>query len=364
MSAEGIPQIAVVMGSCTAGGAYVPAMSDEAIIVKNQGTIFLGGPPLVKAATGEVVTAEELGGGDVHTRISGVADHLAEDDTHALSLARRIVATLNHAKRIELDVREPREPLLRPARALRHHPGRPAPALRHARGDRADRRRLGAGGVQAALRHHAGHRLRPPLRLPGRHHRQQRHPVLGVGAQGRALRRAVLPARHPAAVPAEHHRLHGRPEVRAWRHRQGRRQAGQRRRQRRRAQAHRDRRRQLRRRQLRHVRPRLRAALPVDVAQRADLGDGRRAGGLGAGDRAPRRGRGQGRQLVGRRRGGVQGADPRAVRDARAIPTTPRARLWDDGVIDPADTRTVLGLGLSAALNAPIPPTRFGVFRM
>ncbi len=111
MSAEGIPQIAVVMGSCTAGGAYVPAMSDEAVIVKNQGTIFLGGPPLVKAATGEVVTAEELGGGDVHTRISGVADHLAEDDSHALSLARRLVAALNHAKRIGLDVREPKEPL-------------------------------------------------------------------------------------------------------------------------------------------------------------------------------------------------------------------------------------------------------------
>ena len=104
MSAEAIPQIAVVMGSCTAGGAYVPAMSDEAIIVKNQGTIFLGGPPLVKAATGEVVTAEDLGGGDVHTRISGVADHLAEDDSHALSLARRLVAALNHAKRIDLDV--------------------------------------------------------------------------------------------------------------------------------------------------------------------------------------------------------------------------------------------------------------------
>ena len=89
MSAQGIPQIAVVMGSCTAGGAYVPAMSDETIIVKNQGTIFLGGPPLVKAATGEEVTAEELGGGDVHTRISGVADHLAENDAHALHLARQ-----------------------------------------------------------------------------------------------------------------------------------------------------------------------------------------------------------------------------------------------------------------------------------
>jgi 3-methylcrotonyl-CoA carboxylase beta subunit len=99
MSAQGIAQIAVVMGSCTAGGAYVPAMSDEAIIVKNQGTIFLGGPPLVKAATGEVVTAEDLGGGDVHTRLSGVADHLAQNDMHALALARTAIKNLNKNKR-------------------------------------------------------------------------------------------------------------------------------------------------------------------------------------------------------------------------------------------------------------------------
>jgi 3-methylcrotonyl-CoA carboxylase beta subunit len=98
MSAQGIAQIAVVMGSCTAGGAYVPAMSDETIIVKNQGTIFLGGPPLVKAATGEVVTAEDLGGGDVHTRLSGVADHLAQNDVHALALARQTVKNLNAQK--------------------------------------------------------------------------------------------------------------------------------------------------------------------------------------------------------------------------------------------------------------------------
>ena len=98
LSAAGIPQIAVVMGSCTAGGAYVPAMSDETVIVKEQGTIFLGGPPLVKAATGEVVTAEELGGGDVHARVSGVADHLAQNDAHALSIARRIVSGLNWRK--------------------------------------------------------------------------------------------------------------------------------------------------------------------------------------------------------------------------------------------------------------------------
>ena len=111
MSAAGIPQIAVVMGSCTAGGAYVPAMSDESIIVRNQGTIFLGGPPLVKAATGEVVSAEELGGADVHARTSGVADHYAQNDLHALSIARQIVANLNRTKRIELALGEPTEPL-------------------------------------------------------------------------------------------------------------------------------------------------------------------------------------------------------------------------------------------------------------
>ncbi|MCX7176162.1 MAG: methylcrotonoyl-CoA carboxylase [Proteobacteria bacterium] len=114
LSAQGIPQVAVVMGSCTAGGAYVPAMSDEAVIVRNQGTIFLGGPPLVKAATGEVVTAEDLGGGDVHTRISGVADHLAENDHHALSICRRIVANLNWKKPVNLDLTLPDEPLYDP----------------------------------------------------------------------------------------------------------------------------------------------------------------------------------------------------------------------------------------------------------
>jgi 3-methylcrotonyl-CoA carboxylase beta subunit len=109
MSAAGIPQVAVVMGSCTAGGAYVPAMSDESIIVKNQGTIFLGGPPLVKAATGEEVTAEELGGGDVHTRLSGVADHLAENDQDAIAIARRIIATVPAAPAV---VRGPSRPPL------------------------------------------------------------------------------------------------------------------------------------------------------------------------------------------------------------------------------------------------------------
>ncbi|MCC2604273.1 methylcrotonoyl-CoA carboxylase [Planctobacterium marinum] len=111
LSAKNIPQIAVVMGSCTAGGAYVPAMADESIIVKNQGTIFLGGPPLVKAATGEVVSAEELGGGDVHCRTSGVVDHLANNDHHALKIARDSVARLNRVKQPNIDIREAREPL-------------------------------------------------------------------------------------------------------------------------------------------------------------------------------------------------------------------------------------------------------------
>ena len=112
LSSARIPQIAVVMGSCTAGGAYVPAMSDETIIVRKQGTIFLGGPPLVKAATGEVVSAEDLGGADVHTRKSGVADHYAADDTHALALARRIVGNLNTVKTVDIALSEPREPKL------------------------------------------------------------------------------------------------------------------------------------------------------------------------------------------------------------------------------------------------------------
>src|ERR1700731_493117 len=114
LSAAGIPQISVVMGSCTAGGAYVPAMSDESIIVREQGTIFLAGPPLVKAATGEIVSAEELGGADVHTRISGVADHFAQNDHHALAIARQIIGRLNRVKSLTLDVAEPCEPLFPP----------------------------------------------------------------------------------------------------------------------------------------------------------------------------------------------------------------------------------------------------------
>ena len=124
MSAQGIPQIAVVMGSCTAGGAYIPAMADESIMVREQATIFLAGPPLVKAATGEVVTAEALGGADVHCRISGVADYYAQNDEHAIAQTRRIIANLNYQQHVaNVVLREPREPLYDPARIIRDYSG-------------------------------------------------------------------------------------------------------------------------------------------------------------------------------------------------------------------------------------------------
>jgi 3-methylcrotonyl-CoA carboxylase beta subunit len=115
MSAKGIAQIAAVLGSCTAGGAYVPAMSDETVIVKNQGTIFLAGPPLVKAATGEIISAEELGGADTHARRSGVVDHVAENDQHALLIVRDIVSRLNRSSFTGIELRTPRAPKLDPA---------------------------------------------------------------------------------------------------------------------------------------------------------------------------------------------------------------------------------------------------------
>ena len=136
MSEKGIPQIAAVMGSCTAGGAYVPAMSDECVIVREQGTIFLGGPPLVKAATGEEVTAEELGGGDLHSRTSGVTDHLADDDEHALAIVRSIVATFAPKRRGAVGAR-PGRGAARPRRHLRRRPDRRPQAVRPARADLA-----------------------------------------------------------------------------------------------------------------------------------------------------------------------------------------------------------------------------------
>ena len=295
------------MGSCTAGGAYVPAMSDETVIVRGTGTIFIGGPPLVKAATGQEVTAEELGGADVHARRSGVADHYATSDEHALAIARGIVAQPARATPgLPWQRRAARAAGARPVRPLRPHPRGLPPPGRPARADRAHRRRLALPGVQAAVRRDARHRLRAHRGLSDRDPREQRRAVRRVGAEGRALHRALLQAPRAARLPAEHHRLHGRHRVRGGRHRARRRQARDGGRQRGRAEVHRRHRRLVRRRQLRDVRARIRAAAAVDVAERAHLRDGRRAGGDGAVD--------------GRRR--RPGRDPREVRGAKAIRTT------------------------------------------
>ena len=226
LSSAGIAQIAAVMGSCTAGGAYVPAMSDETIIVRGQGTIFLGGPPLVKAATGEIVTAEELGGADVHARKSGVADHYAMDDQHAIDICRRIVANLNQPKRVDLEYDEPREPKydaaeldgIVPTDVRKQYDVREIIARLVDASEFDEFKRLYGTtlvtGLRAAPRH------------SGRHPREQRHSLFGERAQGRALHRALLPAPHSAPVPAEHLRLHGRPRLRGGRDRQGRREDG------------------------------------------------------------------------------------------------------------------------------------------
>ena len=348
MSGLGIPQIAAVLGSCTAGGAYVPAMSDEAVIVRNQGTIFLGGPPLVKAATGEVVTAEELGGGELHSRISGVTDHLANDDAHALRIVRDIVATLGPRAPRPWEVIPTEEPLADPDELYDVVPtdSRIPYDVREVITRIVDGSRLhefkaeyGTTLVTGFARIH-GH--------PVGHHRQQRDPVLRVRAQGRALHRAVRPARRPAGVPAEHLRLHGRPGVRGGRHRQARRQDGDRGGLHPGAEADRDHRRVVRRRELLDVRAGLLTAVPVHVAERPDLGDGRRAGGHGAGHGRLRR---------------RPGRDPRPVRDPGPSllldrPAVGRRRDRPEGHPNGA------GPGAVRAANAPLGDPAFGVFRM
>ncbi len=238
MSAAGIPQIACVMGSCTAGGAYVPAMSDESVIVRRQGTIFLGGPPLVKAATGEVVTAEDLGGADVHARLSGVADHYAPTiPTRSRSCAASSAPSTPSRRPTSTSPRRSTRPMpsttstrsCRPTCASSTTPARSSPASSTARsstsssGSTAPRWSPVSPGCTACRSD------------PG----QQRHPVLGERAERGALHRAVLPAPHPAGVSPEHLRLHGRTRGRGRRHRQERRQAGHGGRHRRGAEAHR-----------------------------------------------------------------------------------------------------------------------------
>jgi 3-methylcrotonyl-CoA carboxylase beta subunit len=363
MSAEGIPQIAVVMGSCTAGGAYVPAMSDETVIVKNQGTIFLGGPPLVKAATGEVVSAEDLGGGDVHTRLSGVADHLAENDTHALALARGVVANLNWRKSNPLACLEPRSPRY-DVREL--HGVIPTDTRRP-----FDVREVIARIVDASEFDEFKARYGSTL-VTGFAHIEGM-PVGLVANNGILFAESADKGAHfielccQRKVPLVFLQnitgfMVGRKYENAGIARAG-----------------------------------AKMVTAVACAQvpkfTVIIGGSFGAGNYGMCGRAysPRflwmwpnarisvMGGEQAASVLATVRrdgieakGGAWSADEEEafkapIRDQyerQGHPYYASARLWDDGVIDPADTRRVLALGLSAALNAPIPDTRFGVFRM
>ena len=324
LSAAGIPQIAVVMGSCTAGGAYVPAMSDEAIIVRNQGTIFLGGPPLVKAATGEVVTAEELGGADVHARVSGVVDHYALNDPHALALARRIVGNLNRTKSVSLDVREPVEPLYGTTlvTGFARIWGYPVGIVAN----------NGILFSESALKGAHFIELCAQRRIPlvflqnisgfmvGRKYESG-----GIARDGAKMVTAVSCANVPkftviigGSFGAGNYGMCGRafgPRF-LW------------------------------------MWPNARISVMGGEQAASVLATVRR-------DNLEAQGKAWSRDDEEKFKQPL-----RDQYEAQGHPYYASARLWDDGIIDPAETRMVLGLGLSAALNAPVEETRFGVFRM
>ena len=345
MSAERIPQIAVVMGSCTAGGAYVPAMSDETIIVKGTGTIFLGGPPLVKAATGEEVTAEELGGADVHTRISGVADYFAEDDEHALvDLPDDRVDAAPDEASCRADMTDaPEEPRYDPADIY----GIVNADIRKPYDVREIIARLVDGSRFDEFKERYGTTLVTGFaRLHGF--------LVGIVANNGVLfSESALKATHfielcnLRGIPLVFLQnitgfIVGRQYERAG-HREGRREDGARGRQFGRAEVHRDHRRVVWRRQLRDVRPRVRAAAPVDVAERAHLGHGRRAGGRRADDGEARAARARGQDVLGRRRGRHAPADPRAGTNTRDRRTTRPRGCGTTASSIPPETRQCAG---------------------
>jgi 3-methylcrotonyl-CoA carboxylase beta subunit len=363
LSAAGIPQIAVVMGSCTAGGAYVPAMCDESAIVKNQGTIFLGGPPLVKAATGEVVTAEALGGADVHARTSGVADHYAADDADALAIARRIVGHLNRKRTWAVDRREPREPLY-PAEELyelvpedyrRPHDIRELIA-RIVDGSELDEfKQLYGKTLVCGFAHIHGYPvgivanngiLFSESALKGAHFIQlcsqrgiplvflqnttgfmvgSRYEAGGIAKDGAKMVTAVASSRVPKftvivgnSFGAGNYAMCGRAYS-----------------------------------------PRFLWTWPN---ARISVMGGDQASDVLArirGDSMDARGETWSADEIDAFKAPI-----RRQYETQGNPYYATARLWDDGIIDPVDTRTVLRLGISAALNAPEEQTRYGVFRM
>jgi acetyl-CoA carboxylase carboxyltransferase component len=363
MSALGIPQVSLVLGSCTAGGAYVPAMSDEAVIVKGRGTIFLGGPPLVKAATGEEVTAEELGGADVHTRISGVADHLATDDDHAIEIARDIVSHFTARKDFPWEVRDVEEPAYDPKeiggvvpRNVRKGYDVREVIARVVDGSRFHEFKalygstlvtgfahimgfpvgiLGNNGVlfsESALKATHFIEMCALRRIPlvflqnitgfivGKEYEHK-----GIAKDGAKMVHAVANAQVPkftviigGSFGAGNYGMNGR----AYQPRQ----------------------------------------LWMWPNARISVMGGEQAASVLAQVKQEQLER-QGRVMTRDEIEAVK-APVLAKYEEEGSPYYSTARLWDDGVIPPAQTRTVLGLGISAALNAPIPETRFGVFRM
>ena len=363
MSARGIAQIAAVMGSCTAGGAYVPAMSDEAVIVRNQGTIFLGGPPLVKAATGEVVSAEELGGADVHARVSGVTDHYAMNDAHALSIVRSIVANLNRRKQPEVRLRVPVDPRydaaelygVIPADARKPFDMREVVA-RIIDGSEFDEfKPLYGETLVTGFAHIFGYPvgiianngiLFSESALKGTHFVElcsgrgipmvflqnitgfmvgRKYEAGGIAKDGAKMVMAVACSRVPkftvlvgGSFGAGNYGMCGRAYG-----------------------------------------PRLLWMWPN---ARISVMGGEQAAGVLAQVRRDNL-EAQGQSWSAEEEEAFK-APIRTQYETQGHPYYASARLWDDGVIDPVDTRMVLGLGLSAALNAPVEKTTFGVFRM
>ncbi len=363
MSAQGIAQIAVVMGSCTAGGAYVPAMSDETIIVKNQGTIFLGGPPLVKAATGEVVSAEDLGGGDVHTRLSGVADHLAQNDLHAIALARQAVKNLNARKVPPIATIDPVAPLY-PAEELY---GVIPTDTRKPFDVREIIARIVDGSEFDEFKSRFGTTLVCGFaRIEGM-------PVGIIANNGILFSESALKGAHFIELCCQRKTplvflqnitgfMVGRKYENEGIARNG----------------------------AKMVTAVATAAVPKFTVI---IGGSFGAGNYGMCGRAysPRflwmwpnarisvmGGEQAASVLATVKRDGIEAkggswtaeeeaafkAPIKEQYEVQGHPYFATARLWDDGVIDPADTRRVLALGLSASLNAPIPETKFGLFRM
>ncbi len=363
MSAQGIPQLAAVLGSCTAGGAYVPAMSDEAVIVRNQGTIFLGGPPLVKAATGEIVTAEELGGGNLHSRLSGVTDHLADDDAHALQILRSIVSALAPREPRPWDVERVEDPAVDPQQIYAAVPTDPRTPYdvreviaRLVDGSRFLEFKAEYGttlvtGTARIFGHPVGivannGVLFGESALKGAHFIElcdsRRIPLLflqnitgfmvgrkyeagGIAKHGAKMVTAVACARVPkftvvigGSFGAGNYSMCGRAYS-----------------------------------------PRFLWMWPN--ARISVMGGEQAASVLATVRRDQSEARGEEWSTEAEQN---FKAPIRSQYERQGHPYYSTARLWDDGVIDPRDTRTVLGLALSAAANAPLDPVQYGVFRM